>query len=393
VRPATVNSVTEEMEPKPGFVVGSFSASSAASNDPVGAQAGWLQRGRLQSAQRQALATRIGQTQGNRHLQRVVTSLNGLPHIQRSDPEEGQSATWRMARPGETYHGLKAGWPPLRTEAIRAEHGATLGDTSSPTAEDLEQPASSVPAESFSMMRTLIGSPEISRMLLAFGSGMEIVVHVVSQIHDVAQPGETAVRTQHRGETLRPGEASRAPASEIHVALTQPVVESRGQLRTTFSHELLHATVAIPSAGWEPRGRGSRRGLPAHPRELVDMLVHPQRGLAGQLGWPSDWDPAYRFGWYEDPTNGVPRHLDNEVTFHSGVSALLEESSTSPRIRQRCERLQSVRQGHQYESGFRTDENPEEDLAESFERYMTAREELRDSHPYRFALLDRYFHS
>ena len=123
------------------------------------------------------------------------------------------------------------------------------------------------------------------------------------------------------------------------------------------------------------------------------MLVHPQRGLAGSLGWPEDWDPAYRFGWYEDPVRRTPRHFDNGVTWELGIRPLLRDPGTSPRVRRQCEHLQSVKQAHQYESGFRTDENPEEDVAETFERYMTARPALRNSHPYRFALLDRYFNS
>ena len=111
VHHGTELAVTEETVPNPVSLVGLSSASAVASSDPLEAQAGWLRKGWLQNAQWRALAARIGQTQGNQHLQRVVSSLDQLPSVQRSDPEEGRGATWRMARPGETYHGLKTGWP------------------------------------------------------------------------------------------------------------------------------------------------------------------------------------------------------------------------------------------------------------------------------------------
>lgn len=50
-----------------------------AGGDSVPSQASWLVEGRLHSAQRHALAARIGRVQGNQHLQRVVASLNRSP--------------------------------------------------------------------------------------------------------------------------------------------------------------------------------------------------------------------------------------------------------------------------------------------------------------------------
>jgi len=49
---------------------------AAAGNGSVEAQANWLGKGRLQGAQRRALAAQIGRVQGNQHLQRVVASLS-----------------------------------------------------------------------------------------------------------------------------------------------------------------------------------------------------------------------------------------------------------------------------------------------------------------------------
>ncbi len=73
---------------------------AAAGNSSIEAQADWLQAGRLQAAQRRALATQIGRVQGNQHLQRVIAPL-------KRDERTGQYAEGVLHRRSSRGHAVQ----------------------------------------------------------------------------------------------------------------------------------------------------------------------------------------------------------------------------------------------------------------------------------------------
>lgn len=298
----------------------------------------------------------------------ALESNRPIPDVQRVD---GDSPTWRTARQEETYHRYKTGWLD-RQEAQR-----------------LERPVSQTVIFNF---RMIISSSEVSRMLLRFGSGMEIVLHVVQQIQVVNPATGNPMETEHRGEALRPGALSRAPSNEVHIAIRESVAAEPSGLRQTLTHELFHTAVAGP--GTSARGRGARGALSFHPRELRGQLVDTQSGLASRLGWPAGWDHPYRFGWFHHPVLDVDVHLDDEPSFHRHVRLPAGTTADSGH-RRLFQELIRIKSAHLYErappGAFR--ENPEEDLADSFEMYMNRREQLQSRFPMRYQLLDAYFHT
>ncbi len=316
---------------------------------------------------------------GNQAVQRLLHDRQQGPNLESGQPVpdvqrvDGDSPTWRIARPGETYHGYKTGW--LDREV----------------AERLER---TVPGPTIFNFRMIVSSPEISRMLLQFGSGLEIVLHVVEQIQVVNPETGNPIETDHRGEALRASPLSRAPSNEVHIAVRESIAGDPGEFRQTITHELFHTAFAGPGTGPATRGIGRRSGLPFHPRDLVGQLVNTESGLSSQLGWPAEWDHPYRFGWFYHPVLEINLHLDNEPSFHPNVRQAAG-TTTNPAHRRLFQELIRIKSGRLYEpappGAFL--ENPEEDLADSFEMYMNDREGLRSRFPMRSRLLQTYFYT
>jgi hypothetical protein len=360
---------------------GPYEGLAAPNSDPLQIQVARLNDPRLPNPQQQATAMRIGQLQGNQHLQTVVsalqrdaqtadlaTDLSSL-FIQRScrpghrGPPAGPSV--RMARSGEYYHSLRPGWPDPQA------------------ARSVERPASSVSTETYRGLRLVLVHEAVDRLLRAFGSGMEIVIHVVSAIQTIGEVGQVLSRPNTRGQTLAATHGSTAPANEIHIAITESVARSPADLRVTFSHELFHGAVASPSQRQAPRGRSRRRGFPVHPRELMDILVHPEREYGGR---------PYEFGWFEHPASGIaPMHLNDEYRWGRYVR-IPGQAAPDSAIGRLYRELLAVKTQERHERGYRVEQGREEDLAECFERYATDRESLRRERPRRYRLLEWYFY-
>ncbi|MGW8319311.1 MAG: hypothetical protein ACWGPS_08705 [Candidatus Promineifilaceae bacterium] len=316
---------------------------------------------------------------GNLAVQRLLDERQQRPALEGSHFVPGvqrvgeDRPTWRTARRGETYHRYKSGWYD-RDLATSLEREVTPSVVSN--------------------FRTIISSSEVSRMLLRFGSGLEIVLHVVQQIHVVNPLTGNLDRTEHRGEALRAGQLSRAPSNEVHIAVRESIAAQPGALRRTLTHELFHTAVAAPGAGPSAGGRRPRGALAFHPRDLMGQVVNTRRGLARRLAWPAAWDHPYRFGWFHHPVLNVDLHIDDEPTFHRHVRQAVGTAANAAHRRLFTELIR-IKSGRLYESAppGACFENPEEDMADSFQLYMNNREHLRSTFPMRYRLLHAYFYT
>lgn len=71
---------------------------------------------RLQIAQRQALAAEVGRVQGNRHLQRVVTSINANDHVVQRENGEEEENPFQLQMPSSFTPGALGPGPSLGSE-------------------------------------------------------------------------------------------------------------------------------------------------------------------------------------------------------------------------------------------------------------------------------------
>ena len=87
-------------------------------------------------------------------------------------------------------------------------------------------------------------------------------------------------------------------------------------------------------------------------------------------------------------------HMDNEPSFHPRVRQAVA-TTTDPAHRRLFQELIRIKSSDRYESAppGAFQENPEEDLADSFEMYMNRPEQLRSRFPMRYQLLQAYFHT
>jgi len=115
---------------------------AAAGNGSIEAQANWLGKGRLQGAQRRALAAQIGRVQGNQHLQRVVASLKRDGKTASSAPTPRQVPA-NQGEASESSRALVGGQPLASQYVLNApsihkhpdeEEEATRGKTGHTTA-------------------------------------------------------------------------------------------------------------------------------------------------------------------------------------------------------------------------------------------------------------------
>ena len=86
--------------------------------------------------------------------------------------------------------------------------------------------------------------------------------------------------------------------------------------------------------------------------------------------------------------------MDNEPSFHPRVRQAVA-TTTDPAHRRLFQELIRIKSSHLYESAppGAFQENPEEDLADSFEMYMNRPEQLRSRFPMRYQLLQAYFNT
>jgi hypothetical protein len=295
-------------------------------------------------------------------------------------PNQNHPIRWRLARSGEYFHTLKSGWD----------------DTNH--AQQLER---TFPDNRYFLIREVMVEPDILKMRQL--GGIEIIFHYVNHIENVQ--GSRVLRSSACGQTLRNREEPRVPRDQVHIAITpenSPELEkldSPERFRRILLHELFHGFIAtpIPRSRQSPEGRVSSpgRGSPLHPTDLVNALYYPQHGLARMLHWPSTWNHSYRFGWFEHPVSHIWRNLDNPILYNRLNRESLEEcinTTSIDSVRNTCSELLRIKRERLYERGLRVSENPEEDMAESFELYLGS-ERFFASHPRRSELLSLYLHT
>lgn len=339
---------------------------TAVNYDDLQTQTARLGDTRLQTVQRQALATKIGREQGNRYLHRVLTPLTekrGQGIIQRYiiRPPRLQIRNGQVWG-GEAYHLYK---DRDRSESLRLERLLTNSERGE--------------------MGSAIQDSEIQLMLNQIEQLRPNGVTVVHRVERIL-PGEL------NGQTLRPRDSPRLSDNRIDVAIAD---SGASRFQSVLWHELFHAfhDVLLTFESRQPRsyrrGRNPLRLPFAH--DLVEALMWPSMN---RLARAVRANQPYQFGWFENPESHVWLNLRNPRALGE-----LERSSSNTRISQAtrngCEQLlrtlRPIVTGGGYEQGFRYLENPEEDMAESFERYQEDATAMSQSHPLRYALLSQYF--